>query len=74
MQFLLRPRLQGWQKKVQEEAKKLINPKKRHGRAWWNPLTWVAFARPPRVYADLCGVWREVDGDPSVPGGDTCRA
>ncbi len=40
IQFVLRPLEQGWQKKLQEEAKHLINPKKKHAK-WWNPLTWL---------------------------------
>src|SRR3989338_8304386 len=40
IQFVLRPVKQGWQKKLQEEAKHLVNPKKKHAK-WWNPLTWL---------------------------------
>ncbi len=41
VQLVLRPADTGWQKKVQKEAANLINPKKRHGLKWWNPLTWI---------------------------------
>ncbi|MBI3332290.1 type IV secretion system DNA-binding domain-containing protein [Candidatus Peregrinibacteria bacterium] len=41
VQFVLRPVRQGWQHKLQREAKELINPKK-HGRSWWNPVSWIA--------------------------------
>ena len=41
IQFVLRPLKQGWQKKLQEEAKHLINPKKHRGK-WWNPVTWAS--------------------------------
>ena len=37
VQFILRPARQGWQKKVQKEAKEALNPKK-HGSKWWNPV------------------------------------
>ncbi len=40
VQFVLRPAKPGWQAKLQEEATKLINPKRR-SRNWWNPLTWI---------------------------------
>ncbi|MDO8649368.1 MAG: type IV secretion system DNA-binding domain-containing protein [Candidatus Peregrinibacteria bacterium] len=39
-QFVLRPVKQGWQRKLQEEARHLINPKKK-GVKWWNPLSWI---------------------------------
>jgi hypothetical protein len=42
IQFILRPAKSGWQKKVEKEAQRLLNPKKRHGRSWWNPLFWVS--------------------------------
>ncbi len=42
VQFVLRPVKQGWQRKMQEASKRLINPKKSRGRAWWNPLTWIS--------------------------------
>lgn len=41
VQFVVRPAQNGWQKKVKDEAKKLINPKKKRGMDWLNPLTWV---------------------------------
>ena len=41
VQFVLRPAKQGWQKKLQDEARKLINPKKKHGFSLWNPLSWI---------------------------------
>src|SRR3989344_2326003 len=41
IQFVLRPMKQGWQKKLQEEAKHLVNPKKHRGK-WWNPVTWAS--------------------------------
>jgi len=40
IQFVLRPVKQGWQKKLQEEAKHLLNPKKKRAK-WWNPITWA---------------------------------
>jgi hypothetical protein len=42
VQFVIRPAKQGWQKKVQDEAKALINPKKRKKMQWWNPLAWIS--------------------------------
>ena len=42
IQFVLRPAGNGWQKNVENEAKRLINPKKKHGWKWWHPLTWVS--------------------------------
>jgi hypothetical protein len=41
IQFVVRPVAQGWQHKVEAEAKKIINPKK-HGAKWWNPVTWIS--------------------------------
>ena len=41
IQFVLRPVRQGWQHKLEREAKELINPKK-HGLSWWNPISWIA--------------------------------
>lgn len=41
VQFVLRPSHHNWQKHVQEEAKHLINPKKKGHAAWWNPITWL---------------------------------
>ncbi len=38
VQFVLRPARQGWQSKLQEEASKLINPKKK-GANWLNPIS-----------------------------------
>ncbi len=38
VQFVLRPAKPGWQQKLQEEAKNLINPKKK-GANWLNPLS-----------------------------------
>jgi hypothetical protein len=40
VQFVLRPAAPGWQRKLQKEALELINPKKKHGFRWWNPLSW----------------------------------
>jgi hypothetical protein len=40
VQFVVRPARPGWQRKLQDEAARLINPKKKHG-AFWNPLTWI---------------------------------
>ncbi|MBI3816460.1 type IV secretion system DNA-binding domain-containing protein [Candidatus Peregrinibacteria bacterium] len=40
VQFVLRPASPGWQSKLQTEAQKLINPKKKSVR-WWNPLSWI---------------------------------
>ncbi len=40
VQFVIRPVAQGWQRKLHDEAQKLINPK-RMARNWWNPLTWI---------------------------------
>lgn len=40
VQFVIRPAPQGWQLKLQEEAKRLINPKHAQ-RNWLNPLTWI---------------------------------
>ncbi len=42
VQFVLRPVRQGWQHKVEEEARKLINPKRRSGWRWWNPVSWAS--------------------------------
>ncbi len=42
VQFVLRPVKQGWQHKVQKEAQRLINPKKKYGWALWNPLNWIS--------------------------------
>jgi hypothetical protein len=42
VQFVLRPAKQGWQKKVQKEASHLLNPKKKHGGSWLNPITWFS--------------------------------
>ncbi len=42
IQFVVRPAKGGWQKKLQKEAQKLINPKKGSGKfALWNPLSWI---------------------------------
>ena len=42
VQFVLRPARGGWQKSLQKEAQKIINPKKggKHFK-WWNPLSWI---------------------------------
>ncbi|MDD5075352.1 MAG: type IV secretion system DNA-binding domain-containing protein, partial [Candidatus Peribacteraceae bacterium] len=40
IQFVLTPADGGWQKKLQDEAIRLINPKKKHG-SFLNPLTWL---------------------------------
>lgn len=42
VQFVLSPAGGNWQKKLQDEAAALINPKKKSGRSIWNPLTWVS--------------------------------
>ncbi|TSC58518.1 MAG: hypothetical protein Greene041619_528 [Candidatus Peregrinibacteria bacterium Greene0416_19] len=42
VQFVLRPAKQGWQRKLHEEAKTLINPKKKRKGKWWNPLSWIS--------------------------------
>jgi hypothetical protein len=41
IQFVLRPAMWPWQKRLQKEAQALINPKKSSGMAWWNPVTWI---------------------------------
>ncbi len=43
VQFVIRPVKGGWQKKLQKEAAKIINPKKggKHF-LWWNPLSWIS--------------------------------
>jgi len=43
VQIVLRPMKSGWQHKLQKEAGRLINPKKKRGR-WWNPITWLSSA------------------------------
>ncbi len=40
VQFVLRPAESGWQKKVQDEASDIINPKKK-GKSMLNPKTWI---------------------------------
>lgn len=43
VQFVVRPVGGGWQKALQKEAQKLINPKKaKRGFKWWNPLSWIS--------------------------------
>ncbi|MBI2636475.1 type IV secretion system DNA-binding domain-containing protein [Candidatus Peregrinibacteria bacterium] len=42
VQFVLRPVKQGWQHKIEEEAKRMINPKRKRGMRWWNPITWAS--------------------------------
>ena len=42
VQFVLKPERQGWQKKLQHEAENLINPKKKKGGRWWNPIMWLS--------------------------------
>jgi hypothetical protein len=42
VQFVLRPAKPGWQRKLQKEAQRIINPKKGSGFAWWNPLKWIS--------------------------------
>ncbi|MFH0851426.1 MAG: type IV secretory system conjugative DNA transfer family protein [Candidatus Peregrinibacteria bacterium] len=41
IQFVLRPVRSGWQQKLQKEAVRLINPKKK-GLSFWNPLSWIS--------------------------------
>src|SRR5690606_27761873 len=41
VQFVVRPAPNGWQKKLEQEAGNIINPKKK-GRSLFNPLTWVS--------------------------------
>lgn len=43
VQFVVRPVKSGWQKALQKEAQKIINPKKggKHFE-WWNPLSWIS--------------------------------
>ena len=41
VQFVLRPAKSGWQEKLQKEAIRLINPKKK-GAKLFNPLTWIS--------------------------------
>lgn len=42
VQIVLRPVKTGWQKKLQREAQRIINPKKGGGGSLINPLTWIA--------------------------------
>lgn len=43
IQFVIRPIPSGWQKKLQKEAQRLLNPKKKGGAwSWWNPLSWIS--------------------------------
>ncbi len=42
VQFILRPVKQGWQHKIEDEAKRMINPKKHYGMRWWNPTSWAS--------------------------------
>ncbi|HLD32017.1 MAG TPA: type IV secretion system DNA-binding domain-containing protein [Candidatus Peribacteraceae bacterium] len=42
VQFVLRPAKSGWQKKLQKEAQNLLNPKKKKGLRWWNPISWLS--------------------------------
>jgi hypothetical protein len=42
VQFVLTPAGGNWQKKLQEEAASLINPKHKSGRSAFNPLTWIS--------------------------------
>ncbi len=43
VQFVIRPIKSGWQKSLQKEAQKIINPKKSsHKFSWWNPLSWIS--------------------------------
>ncbi|MFA7681757.1 MAG: type IV secretion system DNA-binding domain-containing protein [Candidatus Peribacteraceae bacterium] len=43
IQFVLRPVLSGWQKKLQNEALRIINPRKKRAK-WWNPIAWLSGA------------------------------
>ncbi len=42
IQIVVRPIKSGWQKALEKEAQKLLNPKKggKHF-SWWNPLSWI---------------------------------
>ncbi len=42
VQFVLRPLKSGWQKKLQKEAQKILNPKKGGHFTWWNPMSWAS--------------------------------
>lgn len=41
VQLVLRSEKSGWQKKLQKEAQRVINPKKKESFEWWNPLFWL---------------------------------
>ncbi len=41
VQIILQPAKPGWQSKLQQEAKDLLNGKSGGGSSWLNPLTWV---------------------------------
>lgn len=42
VQIVMRPVKSGWQKALQKEAQKIINPKKGGSSfVWWNPLSWI---------------------------------
>jgi len=43
VQFILRPVKSGWQNKLQSEAGRLINPKRKRAK-WWNPISWLSAA------------------------------
>ncbi len=42
VQIVLRPAGHGWHEKVHKEAQNLINPKKKSGFKWYNPLSWIS--------------------------------
>ena len=41
VQFVLKPVKSGWQRTLQVEATRLINPKL-HRAKWWNPISWLS--------------------------------
>lgn len=40
VQFMVRPKKEGWQHKGRKEANKIFQNKKSHDFAWYNPLSW----------------------------------
>lgn len=43
VQIVLRPIRSNWQKSLQKEAQKILNPKKNAGHfVWWNPMSWAS--------------------------------
>lgn len=51
VQIVLRPAKQGWQKKVQEEAAAILNPKHHRG-SYWNPISWLSALFSMFTYAE----------------------